>query len=76
MSVNNESVERLAEWSGMPEATLKTSAGYEKLTKWIMGGAWWNSTQPEDTFEGEVWSYRAALMDGLIYGGAHFAAHM
>ena len=36
VSVNSESVDRLAQWSGLPVATIKTSAGYEKFVKWIM----------------------------------------
>jgi hypothetical protein len=51
VSVNNESVGRLAPWSGMPITTIKTPTGYEKLTKWMMGGKWWNSPEPKDSFE-------------------------
>jgi len=76
VSVNSESVERLAQWSGLPPAAIKTSAGYEKLVKWIMGGKWWNCPAPEDAREREAWSFRAALIDGLIYEGHHFAPHI
>jgi hypothetical protein len=69
VSVNSESVDRLAQWSGLPGATIRTSAGYEKLVKWIMGGKWWDSPEPKDGLEREAWSYRAALIYGLIYEG-------
>lgn len=75
ISVNSESVERLAQWSGLPAATIRTSAGYEKLVKWIMSGKWWNCPEPKEALEREAWSYRAALIDGLIYEGHHIAAH-
>jgi hypothetical protein len=75
VSVNNESVDRLARWSGLPVAAIKTSAGYEKLVKWIMAGNWWASPEPLGGLEREVWSYRAAFIDGLIYEGHHLEAH-
>lgn len=76
VSVNNESVGRLAQWSGMPIATIKKSAGYEKFIRWVMGGRWWNTRKPEEPFEQEIWSYRGALIDGLIYEGQHFRDHL
>jgi hypothetical protein len=39
-----------------------------------MNGKWWNSPEPEDPLEREAWSYRAALIDGLVYEGHHFDA--
>jgi len=76
VSVNNESVKRLAQWSGIPTATIKTSSGYEKFVRWVMNGKWRNTPAPEESFEREVWSYRAALIDGLIYEGQHFRDHL
>lgn len=76
VSVNSESMNRLAQWSGLPVAQIRTSAGYEKFVKWIMNGKWWNSPEPEDTLEREAWSYRAALIDGLVYQGHHFDPHI
>jgi hypothetical protein len=73
VSVNSESLVQLSQLSGLSQATVKTPAGYEKLVKWIMGGKWWNSSQPKGELEREVWSYRAALIDSLIYEGHHFA---
>ncbi len=74
VSVNSESMNRLAQWSGLPVAQIRTSAGYERFVKWIMNGKWWNSPEPEDPLEREAWSYRAALIDGLVYEGHHFDA--
>jgi hypothetical protein len=76
VSVNNESVKRLAQWSGIPAATIKTSSGYEKFVRWVMNGKWWKTPAPQEPFEREVWSYRAALIDGLIYEGQHFRDHL
>jgi hypothetical protein len=76
VSVNNESVRRLAHWSGMSAAVIKTSQGYEKFVRWVMQGKWWNVPAPNDTFEREIWSCRAALIDGLVYEGQHFKDHL
>jgi hypothetical protein len=56
-------------------AQIRTSAGYEKFVKWIMKGKWWNSPEPKHPLEREAWSYRAALIDGLVYEGHHFDPH-
>ena len=76
VSVNNESVRRLAHWSGMSAAVIKTSQAYEKFIRWVMQGKWWNVPAPNDTFEREIWSCRAALIDGLVYEGQHFKDHL
>lgn len=75
VSVNSESMNRPAQWSRLPVAQIRTSAGYERFVKWIMKGKWWNSPEPEDPLEREAWSYRAALIDGLVYQGHHFDPH-
>jgi hypothetical protein len=67
VSVNSESMNRLAQWSGLPVAQIRTSAGYERFVRWIMKGKWWNTPEPEDPLE-----RRAALIDGLVYQGHHF----
>jgi HKD family nuclease len=69
VSVNSESSSGLAEMSGLSTGTIKSSTGYEKLVKWIMQSKWWNVPPPEDSLEQELWSYRAALIDALIYEG-------
>jgi len=74
-SVNSESIGRLGQWSGVSESDLGKSSGYEKLVRWIMTEEWWKSPEPMEGIEREAWSYRAALIDGLIYGGEHFAAN-
>jgi hypothetical protein len=73
VSVNNESVQLLSKWSSLPANSIKTSARYEKLIKWIMASPWWNAPEPSKGLERELWLYRAALIDGLAYYGNHFA---
>jgi HKD family nuclease len=75
VSVNNESVRRLSELTGLPETSIRTSQGYQRLIKWIMAGKWWDVTAPSDLFEKEIWSVRAAIIDSLVYRGHFFEAH-
>lgn len=76
VSVNKESVARLAHWSGIRAAVIKTSPGYEKFIRWVMQGRWWNAPAPSDAVAREVWSCRAALIDALVYEGQHFKDHL
>ena len=74
VSVSNESAGRLSELSALPEAGIRTSQGYEKLIKWIMGGKWWDTPAPQDIFQKEIWSVRGAIIDSLVYRGHYFEA--
>jgi PLD-like domain len=69
VSVNSESVDRLAGWSSMPKAAIGTSKGYESFIRWVMQGKWWRGPEPSDPLDRELWLYRAALIDGLAYNG-------
>lgn len=69
ISVNNESVDRLADWSGLPKSAIESPKGYEKLINWVMHSSWWNAPAPHDSLERELWMYRAALIDGFAYSG-------
>jgi len=75
VSVNSESAAQLAQLSGLSEATIRTSLGYERLIKWVMQGKWWNTPAPSDPFESQIWPCRAALIDGIIYQGHYFEAN-
>ena len=47
-----------------------------QVIRWLMRQGWWNAPAPTDTFAREVWSCRAALIDGLVYEGQHFRDHL
>jgi hypothetical protein len=70
ISVNSESVERLADWSGIPKSAIERPKGYERLINWVMHSNWWNAPAPQDSLERELWMYRAALIDSFAYRGS------
>ena len=69
VSVNSESVQGLAQLSGYPASGIKTSRGYERLIQWVINGKWWNVPQPTDPRDRDLWSFRGALIDALVFEG-------
>ncbi len=69
VSVNSESAERLAQWSSFSVNSIKTSKGYEKLIKWVIESKWWSAPKPSESLEYDLWLYRGALIDALVYQG-------
>ena len=65
LSVNGASREKLAAFSGLPQSTLDRR--YEKLLEWVHGSKWHNAPRPSGSLEGEIWDYRAALVDAFAY---------
>ena len=63
VSVNGKSAAGLGTLSG-----LKSLAdNYGELLNWVYDQPWFNSRQPDDPLEREIWKYRAALLDAFVY---------
>ncbi len=65
VSLNNPSAQGLASFSGLRPTTLPQQ--YRKLLESVHASAWYRAPAPEDTFEKEIWTYRAALVDAFVY---------
>lgn len=65
VSLNNASRIGLAESSGIAPTTLDKH--YKELLEWVHGSEWYNAPRPSDSLEAEIWDYRAALVDALVY---------
>jgi len=42
---------------------------YGDLLAWVHGSNWYQAQRPPDALEGEIWDYRAALVDAFVYDG-------
>lgn len=70
ISVNKGSARNLSRWSRIPQARLLTRSGYVQLIDWVMNQHWWASPRPEGHLEGELWDFRAALIDPFAWDGS------
>lgn len=67
VSLNGASRRALAEYSGLWPTTLDRR--YGDLLAWVYGSKWYQAARPTDVLEGEIWDYRAALVDAFVYEG-------
>ena len=67
VSLNGASRRGLAECSGLPRTTLDRR--YGDLLAWVYSSNWYRAARPTDALEGEIWDYRAALVDAFVYDG-------
>ena len=67
VSLNGASRCGLAQCSGLPPTTLDRR--YGDLLEWVLGAKWYGAPRPLDPLEGEIWDYRAALVDVFVYEG-------
>lgn len=67
VSLNNASRAGLAECSDLRPTTLDKR--YGDLLEWLHGSTWHEAPKPSDPLEAEIWDYRAALVDALVYNG-------
>ena len=65
LSINSKSSDKLGELSGLPKTSL--AKNYAALLNWIYAQPWFNSSQPNNTLEQDIWNCRAALLDAFIY---------
>ena len=65
VSLNSASRDGLAQSSGLAPSTLDRR--YGELLEWVHGSKWYNVPRPSDSIEAEIWDYRAALIDALVY---------
>ena len=72
ISINSESSRKLGELSGLPKASDKLANNYAELLGWVHTQPWFNSSQPNDPLEQDIWSCRAALLDAFIYVPSKF----
>jgi len=73
--VNKKSFKGLTTEFGIPVKKDIKPAKYAELVHAIQEQSWWNAPRPDDPFEAELWKYRAALIDRLVYAetGEEFA---
>ena len=67
VSLNGASRQGLAECSGLAPTTMDRR--YGDLLAWVHGSNWYRAERPTDALEGEIWDYRAALVDAFVYDG-------
>ena len=67
VSLNGASRRVLAECSGLARTTMHRR--YGDLLAWVHGSNWYQAQRPTDALEGEIWDYRAALVDAFVYDG-------
>ena len=65
VSLNGASRDGLAKCSDLAPTTLDRR--YDKLLEWVHGSTWYGAPRPSDSREGEIWDYRAALVDAFVY---------
>ena len=65
VSLNKASRRGLSECSVLPRTTLDRR--YGDLLAWVYGSNWYQAPRPTDVLEGEIWDYRAALVDAFVY---------
>ncbi|MDE0291050.1 MAG: phospholipase D family protein [Candidatus Dadabacteria bacterium] len=70
LSINSKSSDKLGELSGLPKTSL--AKNYAELLNWLYTQPWFNSSQPNDPLEQDIWNCRAALLDAFIYVASEF----
>lgn len=67
VSVNKESAAGLGAISGLPQNPRRLADNYADLIDWIRNQPWFNSPEPDDSLEREIWNCRGALIDVFFY---------
>ena len=67
VSINSKSSRKLGELSGLPKTSHNLANNYATLLDWVHTQPWFNSSQPNDPLEQDIWNCRAALLDAFIY---------
>ena len=67
LSINSKSSHRLGELSGLPKTPGSLANNYAALLNWVYAQPWFNSSQPNNPLEQDIWNCRAALLDAFVY---------
>ena len=67
VSVNGKSAEGLGKLSYMPSTAAGLVANYGELLEWVYQQPWFNTAEPDDPLERDIWRSRAALLDAFVY---------
>lgn len=67
VSINNESAALLGKFAGLPKTRESLANHYSELLDWVYDRLWYQSPQPDDSSEREIWICRAALLDVFAY---------
>ena len=67
LSINSKSSHKLGELSGLPKTPGSLANNYSALLNWVYAQPWFNSSQPNNPLEQDIWSCRAALLDAFVY---------
>lgn len=71
LSINSESSQTLGELSGLPRTARILANNYAELLNWVYSQPWFNSSEPDNPLEQDIWSCRTALLDAFIYVPRH-----
>jgi hypothetical protein len=52
---------------GIPSSGIDYERYWEEVVERVTDSPWWDSHQPKDTFEAQLWLGRVALLDALFY---------
>ena len=67
LSINSKSSHKLAELSELPKTPSILANNYAALLNWVYAQPWFNSSQPNNPLEQDIWNCRAALLDAFVY---------
>ena len=67
VSINSESSPKLGKLSGLRKTSRDLANNYATLLDWVHTQDWFESPQPNDPLEQDIWNCRAALLDAFIY---------
>ncbi len=54
----------------IPQSSFQSADGYVKLIQLLHSSPWFQSPEPKDEEESEVWRARVAFMDAIFYSGS------
>ena len=69
ISLNSKSAEYLADYFGLAKTSMGNRRNYHQLLAGLYGKEWFDTPQPDDSYERSIWSMRAALIDCFVYQG-------
>ena len=67
LSINSKSSHKLGELSGLPKTPGNLANNYAALLNWVYAQPWFNSSQPNNPLEQDIWNCRVALLDAFVY---------
>ena len=67
LSLNSASEKAYCKLSGKRPSRIRQPEGYGKLLDWLYAQPWYGESPPTDKMLGQIWRFRAALVDAFVY---------